>query len=107
MRARRNSGLKEEGGVGSHFMMVGQYLREPFVEFCYPTFAFRMLHQQPVAVQIKPIVIGTSARPVFIKFPALRVGNQYIFTFMDICPVCKAIQSIRVNTGVNQNNSIL
>ena len=69
--ARRDAGLKKEGAVGAHLMEVQVHVRKPTLEHAYAISGFWMLHRQPVAVEVKPVVVGTSSRPGLIEF-ALR-----------------------------------
>ena len=61
---------------------------------------------QPVPVQIEKVVIGAVLRPGFIVNPVIRVTDR-IEAAVRIRPGGKAIESVRVEAGVQQNDRVL
>ena len=72
---RRLSGLEEEGSVGAHLVMIGQDVRLPVVEDHEPVLALIMLRRQPVAVEVEPIVVETSAGPGLAELAVVRIAH--------------------------------
>src|SRR6056297_975543 len=99
------SRLEKIGGVGAHFMLIGNNIWAPFMKFSYSAAAFGMLNRHPVAVEIEPVVVGSSAGPYLIKFARIGVGYRG-GAFMDIYPSSKTVQAIGVKSGIQENNRI-
>ena len=103
--ARGNARLKKVRGIGVHFMVVGEHVGLPGVICLNSSPAFGMLDKYPVAVEIKPVVVGASARPDFSMFPVFGVGNE-VFAAVHVCPVCKAAEAIGIGYGVEQDDGV-
>ena len=103
--ARGYARLKEVSGIGVHFMVVGEHVGLPGVECLNPPPAFGMLDKYPVAVEVKPVVVGASTRPDFSMFPVFGVGNE-LFAAVGVCPVCKAVKAVGIGYGVEQDDGV-
>ena len=99
MDARRDTWLKKEGAVGAHLVEVQVHVRQPALEYTYAISGFRMLHRQPVAVEVKPVVVGSTSRPCLVEF-ALRWIPVHDVSFVGVDPRSKAVESIRVDGRV-------
>ena len=103
--ARGNARLKKVSEIGVHFMVVGEHVGLPGVKCFNPPSAFGMLDKYPVAVEVKPVVVGAPARPDFSMFPVFGVGND-LFAAVHVCPVCKATEAIGIGYGVEQDDGV-
>ena len=96
MDARRDAWLKKEGAVGAHFVEVQVHVRQPALEYTYAISGFRMLHRQPVAVEVKPVVVGSTSRPGLVEFALCRVA-VHVIGFVGVDPGSKAVESIGID----------
>ena len=99
MDARRDAWLKKEGAVGAHFVEVQVHVRQPALEYTYAISRFRMLHRQPVAVEVKPVVVGSTSRPGLVEF-ALCWIPVHVIRLMGVDPGSKAVESIWVDSRI-------
>ena len=99
MHARRDARLKKEGAVGAHLVEVQVHVRQPALEYTYAISGFRMLHRQPVAVEVKPVVVGTSSRPGLVEFALCWIA-VHVVGLVGVDPGSKAVETIRVDGWV-------
>lgn len=102
----RHPRLEEVGRVGSHLVKVEHHVRFPVMEHLHPSLAFRVLQRQPVAVQIEPIVIGSSAGPGLLVLAVVRVtvGNGASIV---IGPLGEPFEPVGVQTRIQQDNHVI
>ena len=86
-------------------MVIRLYVGPPFVKEIYPVPCFRKCSQEPIPVQIKPIMVGPAPRPNFVVFSVVRICNRRK-CFVHICPIGMAISAIRIDHRIHQNNHI-
>ena len=96
VNARRDAGLKKEGAVGAHLVEVQVHVGQPALEDTYAISGFRMLHRQPVTIEVKPVVVGASSRSGLVEF-ALRWIPVHVVGFVGVDPGSKAVESIGVD----------
>src|SRR5690606_40960050 len=105
MVSARHTRLEEVGTVGSHLMKVQYDVRLPLLDFGYPAPTFRVLHWQPISVQVKPIVIGPSPRPGFVEFSVVGV-TIHMVALMGIDPRGETVDAVRVDGRVQKDHHI-
>ena len=103
--ARGNARRKKERGLRVHLVVIREHIGFPGVVDLDPPPAFGLLQPQPVAVEIKPIVVGAAARPDFAVLSVLGIRNE-VFAAVGISPVCKPAEAIRVQHRVEQDDGI-
>ena len=105
MAALRHAGLKEIGRVAAHLMEVGHDVGAPAVVLRDACSRLRMGQEKPVAVQVKPVVIGTPAGPDFVVLAIVRVPDR-AGALVAIGPLRESAQAIRIDRGLHENDRI-
>ena len=63
---------------------------------------FRVHEGQPVAVQIKQVVIGSARRPGLVVDAAIALTNRG-YASIGVGPGCETVETIRVQAGVDND----
>ena len=74
--AARDAGLEEERGVAAHLVEVGRELGPPAMPKGHPPLRLRVLHQQPVAVEVEEVVVRPAAGPRLVVLAVLPVERR-------------------------------
>ena len=95
MLPRRYAGL-EKITIGTGFMVVGDHVRQPAMVFDDPCARLRVDQRQPVAVQVKPVMIGAAIGPVLDMLAMQRVADRVNVPAMVVPGAhCANITSVR------------
>ena len=65
-----------------------------------------MLHRQPVAIEVKPIVVGTSSWPGLVEF-ALCWISIHVVRLVGVDPGSKAVETVRVDGRIQKEHHVL
>ena len=68
--------------------------------------AFHVLSGEPVAVEVKPVMVETSARPDFVELTRVGIGHK-VFAFMLVGPGGETLESIGIKRWIEQDDSIV
>ena len=74
----RHAGLEKVSGGASRLMLIRQHVGQPPVQFCHPGPGFGMNQGQPVAVEIKQVMVGAVLGPVFVVDTVVAVGHRVL-----------------------------
>src|ERR1051325_5130582 len=103
---RRHAGLEKESSIAALLMMISKNIWFPLVKPFDTILTFYVYKRKPVAVEIKPVMIETTAGPYFIKLPVVGICYK-IFTFMLVDPGRKALHAIGIETGIKKYHHII
>src|SRR6056297_972131 len=87
-------------------MVISYYVGFPFMKHFQAGLGFRMLCREPVPVQIKPVMIRSSARPVLSELPVVRIFICGMVN-MHVAPACSSCEAIRIETWIDQDNRMI
>jgi len=97
---------EEEGRISAHFVMIGEHVGLPFLENTYTALTFIELCRQPVAVQVKPIVITSTPGPGLSVLAIGRISRQ-VFVFVGIDPGGESVETIGVEAGIKNDDDLI
>ncbi len=106
MRALRLARHEKERGVGAHLVVVRQHVGLPLVKGLDAPATLRVLQQQPVAVDVKPVVVGATPWPDFVVLAVLRIAGQ-VQVLVHVGPGGKALKTVGIVARIEQNDRLV
>ena len=87
-------------------MVISDDIGKPLMVEFKTVLAFYMHGQIPVAVEVKPVVIGAAAGPYFVVLAVVRVGNERS-CFVLIDPTHKTVATVGIQNGFDKNEGFV
>ncbi len=103
--AARHPGLEEVGGVGPHLVEVGHHVGPPPVELLEAGSGLGLLRQEPVAVEIEPVVVGAAVGPGLAVLAVPAVGDQHPAA-VHVGPLGEPPQAVGVERRVEDDHRL-
>ena len=101
----RFSRHKKEVAVTTLLVKIELHVGLPGVEQGKPAAAFWVLVGQPVAIEVKPVVVGSPIGNRLSVLAVIGVGAGHL-SAMAVGPVGKAIKAIGIKHGVKNNHHV-
>ena len=64
-----------------------------------------MLYGQPVAVEVKPVVVGAASRPGFVQFALGRV-TVHIICLVGVNPRSKSVEAVGIDGRIKKEYDV-